>query len=176
MLVETHPPIVCPNIPPIHLHCIVRKRIICSSALFSKQYPTSKARNNEHPLLVFIQDQRKHNQYCGCLLAQKPWQMFISSRMSELRSLFEFKFWQSDSCLVWITLHKITYSAFYRFLDNVQRLTNVPNKFNTSNFPQFCIFRIKDQSFCSNKREFNINLNQSRIILTVLAALPPKIH
>ena len=75
-----------------------------------------------------------------------------------------------------ITLYKMTYSAFYRFPNNVQRLTNVPPKFNTSNIIQFYIFRKEDQSFCSNKSEFNINLNQSRIILTVLAALPPKIH
>ena len=174
MLVETHPPIVCPHIPPIHLHCIVRKRIICSSALFSKQYPTSKARNNEHPLLVFSKTSA-NTINTAAVYWHKSLNVYLLVCQNFLHS-FEFKFWQSDSCLVWITLHKITYSAFYRFLDNVQRLTNVPNKFNTSNFPQFCIFRIKDQSFCSNKREFNINLNQSRIILTVLAALPPKIH
>ena len=88
----------------------------------------------------------------------------------------EFTSWHSDSCLVGITRYKITYSAFYRFLDNVQRLTNVQHRFNTTNFPQFYVSRIKDKSFCSNKSEFNINLNQSRIILTVLAALSPKIH
>ena len=175
MLVETHPPIVCPNIPPIHLHCIVRKRIICSSAL--------SASNIQHPrpvimnILSLSSSKTSANTInTAAVYWHKSLGKCLSPRMSVLLSLFEFKFWKSDSCLVWITLHKITYSAFYRFLDNVQRLTNVPNKFNTSNFPQFCIFRIKDQSFCSNKREFNINLNQSRIILTVLAALPPKIH
>ena len=104
--------------------------------------------------------------------------MFILCQLLMRSSVHDLEFtsWHSDSCLVGITRYKITYSAFYRFLDNVQRLTNVQHRFNTTNFPQFYVSRIKDKSFCSNKSEFNINLNQSRIILTVLAALSPKIH